>query len=275
MTSHPVLAAYGMTYRWNRSDSYEKRQHVLNDVSFEINKGDFVALLGPNGSGKSTLMKLASGVFALNQSGCSGHVRYLGQDFLSMPSWQRAQRVVYVPPEIRSDFPLTAEEAVFLGRTCQGKGLLQWASRDDKEKVKWAMSLCLCWDLRNRKIEHLSGGERQLVALARALAQGAKILFLDETLSRMDLNHQAEIGKMLKNLTREGWSILLVSHDLNLASEWADRCIFLKKGKIVFQGLLRETLTEENIKKVYPESQLFMGMNPITGAPKVFFGKNT
>ena len=217
-------------------------------------------------------MKLASGLLSLKRAGCSGQVHYIGKDFLSVPAFRRAKNVAYVGPEFKAEFPLTTEEAVYLGRTCQGVGFFKRASRDDHEKVRWAMDLCLCWKLRERMLDSLSSGERQLVSLARALAQGAKILFLDETLSGMDLNHQALIGKMLKTLVHQGWSVLLVSHDVNLASEWADRGIFLKDGKKIVQGPIREILNQENIQALYPGANLTVGYNPNTGAPKVFFG---
>jgi iron complex transport system ATP-binding protein len=270
-TIQPLFGGYGITFQWNKVTELE-HSFGLSEVTFEIFQGEIIALLGPNGSGKSTLMKLVSGVLSLKRSGCSGSVHFRGKDFLSLPAFRRAQKVAYVGPEFRTEFPLSVQDAVFLGRTCQGQGLLHKITKTDSEKVEWAMKQCLCWDLRQRTLESLSGGELQLVALARALAQGATILLLDETLSKMDLNHQASIGKLLKELTRQGWTILLVSHDLNLASEWADRVIFLKNGKKVFDGPIRQTLTQENLKVIYPNSDLIVGQSPTTGAPKVFFG---
>ncbi len=272
--NHPlVLGAYGISFAWS---SYALGDALsLEEVSLELSRGEMVGLLGPNGSGKSTLMKILAGILSLKRPGASGQVRYLGQNFLSMPWSHRARHVVYVPPDFRLEFPLSAEEVVLLGRTCQGGGFLRWRSPEDQKKVEWAMKLCLCWDFRKRRIDCLSDGQRQLVSLARALAQGGRVLLLDETLSRMDLSHQAAIARMLKSLIQEGWSILLVSHDVNLVARWADRVIFLKNGKQLFQGTVREAFTSENLKVLYPQTDLFLGSNPMTGAPQVFFNGET
>ncbi len=260
--SEALLGVYGLSYRYGT-------RTVLEDVSFELEKGELLALLGPNGSGKSTLMKAIAGVLPLPRD--SGVVRYKGGNFLSeSPRW-RASQVAYVAPELRAEFPLTAGEAVQLGRTCHGAGFFERLAKEDREAMEWAMRSCLCWGLRERDLDTLSGGERQLVALARALAQGARVLFLDEALSRMDLNHQAAIGKLLRDLCKKSWTILLVSHDVNVASEWADTCLLLREGRRVGYGKLRETLDDGALAKLYPGSELFVGPNPATGAPKVFF----
>ncbi len=230
-----VLGAYGICYNWNHRPHKMERKNVLEDVSFELSRGEFVALLGPSGSGKSTLMKVVSGILPIVRPRCSGLVRYLGHEFLTLPHYRRAQTIAYVAPDLKAEFPLTAEEVVFLGRTCQGRGH-GCDSDADRAAVRWAMEKCLCWNLKDRNLNSLNRGERQLVALARALAQGSKILFLDEALSAMDLHHQVAIGKMLKGLTTEGWSVLLVARDVNLVSEWADTGIFLRSGKMIFQG---------------------------------------
>jgi iron complex transport system ATP-binding protein len=268
-----VLGAYGVSFAWQKLNASAGRAAVLDDVSLEISRGEILALLGPNGSGKSTLLKIISGILPLKGPGCSGQIRYLNQNFLTLSPLQRARSIVYIGPDLRTDFPLTAFEVVALGLTSQASGLMRSISEKERTTVRWAMEECLCWSFRDRGLSRLSGGERQLVALARGLAQGAKILFLDEALSQMDLNHQAEMGKMLRRLARLNWSILLVSHDVNLASEWADSGIFLKAGRKIFQGSIPEILTQERIGILYPGANLVVGTNPATGTPKVFFGK--
>jgi len=244
MTPNPILGAYGMSYR--RSQCNEgMRELILNDVSFEMNRGECVALIGPNGSGKSTLLKLIAGVLPIHKKQSSGQVRYLGSNFYQFPPYKKAQSIVYVAADLWAEFPLSAYEVVFLGRTCQEIGWYHRHSSENERKVREAMDRCFCWHLRDRNLESLSGGERQLVALARALVQGAKVLLLDEILSKMDLNHQAMIGQLLKELTSQGWSILLVSHDINLASEWADSAILLKEGKKILQGPVEKVITQE------------------------------
>lgn len=258
------LGVYGVSYRFSG-------RKVLEDVSFELASGEILTLLGPNGSGKSTLLKAIAGILPLRSS--SGQVRYLGQDLLSQSLAWRAQRVAYVGADLIAQFPMTALQAVTLGRSSQGGSFLRLSSKEDLVAVESAMRRCFCWELRERDLHTLSGGERQLVALARALVQGARVLFLDESMSRMDLHHQAAVGRLLKELAAQGFSAVLVSHDINIASEWAHTALLLKKGARVACGPIREVLTEVNIRALYPDSELVVGVSPASGAPKIFFGR--
>lgn len=254
-----ALGVYGLSY------SYDQKS-ILDEISFELEAGQLIGLVGPNGSGKSTLMKVVAGLLPLRGPGCSGQVRYRGQDFLGQSPKMRARTIAYLGPDLRADFPLTAQEAVRLGRTCHG------GSDSAGELVEWAMNECLCWNLRDRDLSSLSGGERQLVGLARGLAQGAKLLFLDESLSRMDLNHLALMGRMLKRRCSEGWTVLLVSHDLNIVSELADECLLLKGGRRLCTGRTRDVLNSAKIAELYPGANLHVGANPQSGAPFVYIG---
>ena len=267
----PILSAFGITYNYGGG-------LVLDEVSLEIHPGEIIAIIGPNGSGKSTLLKIMAGILPLTSSKGSGHVLYGGhagrtkKELRTFDPAVRAQRVVYVGQDLKAEFPLTAYETVLMGRLCHGTGFMKITMKADRDAVRWAMEKCHCWSLRERDLETLSGGERQLVALARALAQGAKVLLLDEALSRMDLNHQVLIGKMLCQLAAEGYSVVIVSHDLNLASEWAETCLLLRKGKAIACGPLRKILIAEQVKALYPGADLIVAASPATGAPKVFFG---
>jgi len=263
-----LLVAQGISIQFGEKPT-------LEDVSFEFGAGQFATLIGPNGSGKSTLLKAVAGILPLQGRGAAGRVRLGDSDFLALDPRARAQAVAYVGAELRADFPLTAIETVSLGRICHGAGSLSPLSSLDHELIRQAMERCLCWELRDRDISTLSGGERQLVALARALAQGAKILFLDEALSRMDLHHQARIGAMLRVLVREnGYAVMLVSHDVNLAAEWASTALLLKAGRKVAAGPLSETLTEARLSELYPDSAIGVGRNPFTGSLMVHFRGN-
>jgi len=267
MTRLPLLAVLGLTCRYGQ-------RTVLEKVEFEIHEGQLVALLGPNGSGKSTLMKTVAGLIPWEEKGRSGQIFYRGDDLCSFDPMHRARTVAYLGPDIRADFPMTAREAVLLGRICHGTGqgnnLLSSFNAQDEEKVQWALQEALCWDLRDRDIATLSGGERQLVGLARVLAQEARLLFLDEALSRMDLNHVALISKMLRRRLEEGYAVLLVSHDINLASELADQCLLLKQGRQIAKGEPRGVLTVEKIRQLYPGADIHIGSHPVTGTPMIF-----
>jgi iron complex transport system ATP-binding protein len=261
--SAPKLGVYGLSHR------YGGRQ-VLSDVSFELASGEILSLLGPNGSGKSTLLKAVAGILA---SDGSTQVRYLGQDLRGLALTERARRIAYLGADVVAQFPMTAEQAVMLGRSCQGGSLLRLSSAADRAAVEQAMRRCRCWELRGRDLHTLSGGERQLVALARALVQGAQVLLLDESLSRMDLHHQAAVGQLLLELAAQGYAIVLVSHDVNIASEWAHSALLLRQGERVAHGPIHEVLTEARVRELYPDARLVVGVSPASGAPKVFFGR--
>lgn len=264
-----LLGIYGLSYR------YSKDRAVFEDLSIELGRGEFLTLLGPNGSGKSTLLKLVAGILPMERNHAEGQIKYRGKDFMKESHAFRAHTIAYVGQDFRTEFSLTAYEAVMLARTAAASGFAEHITATDREVIQHAMEECHCWEWRDRDQQSLSGGERQLVSLARAFAQGAKILFLDESLSQMDLHHQAHVGKLLKEKTRQGYSVVLVSHDVNLASEWADTALLMGPrghGKVAY-GPVQQVLTLENLKKLYPGAELVVGTNPMTGSPKVFFGK--
>ena len=248
---------------------------VLKDVSFELKTGEILALLGPNGSGKSTLLKRVAGILpAPRPHGQSQSILYYGLDVEAKPHSWRASRIAYVGPEFISapySFPLTAEEAVFLGRSSLNRGIFSLGSRADHLAVEDAMRRCGCWEWRARDLASLSGGERQLVGLARAIAQGASLLLLDEALSKMDLNHQVRVGQLLKDLAAQDYSIVLVSHDLNLASEWAESALLMNQGRVVAQGAISDVLTEAHLAELYPGCGFQVRPSPVSGAPKIYF----
>jgi len=263
--SKTILGAYCLSF------SYGHKRPALDEISIELMQGGIMALLGPNASGKTTLLKALAGLFPRNEF--SGIVRYCGLDFFGYPHSERAKRVVYVSQDMRAEFPLTAYDAVMMGRLCYGARLFVHASRADHDAVQSAMERCACWELRSRMIDALSGGERQLVLFARALAQGARVLLLDETLSRMDLHHQAMAGRILRCLSAQGYSTVLVAHDVNLASEWADTCVMMQKGRVVASGPVKEVFGAGHLGGLYPGAEITVAPSPVSGAPKVYFGR--
>jgi len=265
MNNKPLLAAYGVTFAYHND-------LVLDGLSLELKKGQLGSVLGPNGSGKSTFLKIISGMYSLKGGHNSGYIYYRGHDFHKYSTSERAKKVVYVPPDVRVEFPLSAYEMVLLGRLCQGGGFFKRTTQHDRDLAHWAMEQCCCWGLRERNWSSLSGGQKQLVVLARALTQESKLILLDEALSKMDLHHQEKIGLLLRKLTKEDYSFLLVSHDINLSSEWSDFTLILKEGKKVACGKTSDVLNIETIQKTYPGSSLTVGKNPVSGMPKVFFG---
>jgi iron complex transport system ATP-binding protein len=248
-----LLGVYGLSHRFGSHTA-------LSEVSLEVQPGKVVALIGANGCGKSTLLKLASGVIRRQE----GVIKMGASEIHDLKPAERAARVTYVGAGVRPEFPLTAAQAAGLGAVARGLA--------DPARVQSAMEACGCWGLRDRQLSSLSGGERQLVTLARALVQGGRVLLLDESLSGMDLHHQARAGALIRRLAREeGYGVVLVAHDLNLASEWADEAILLAAGKVVASGPLAQTLTAEKLAQLYPGAALTVSASPSSGAPKVFF----
>lgn len=250
-----LLGVYGLSCRYGE-------QPALDEVSFELDRGRVTALIGPNGCGKSTLLKVASGI--IHSARVEGQIRYLGTDSRELTQLERARQVCYVGADLAADFPLTALETVLISRISQESAV--------EDRVRAAMEECRCWELRLRKLHELSGGERQRVQLAKAFAQGAGVLLLDEALSRMDLDHQAAIGRALRDRAGRGQAIVIVSHDLNLSSEWADDGLLMKRGRKIASGPIGAVLSEANLRELYPGVELIIARSPGSGAPKLFFG---
>ena len=257
MTS--ILSAHELTYGFGGHS-------VLDGLSVQLFEGEILGLIGPNGSGKSTLLKILAGMIPVPGSS----IELYGNALSSYSSGTRAGKITYVGAELRAEFPLTALEVVSMGALSISNVPIGQSLR---ENALLAMKRCHCDELASREIQSLSGGERQLVVLARAVLQGARILLLDESLSRMDLHHQAMVGELLRTLRSEGYSFILVSHDLNLTSEWATRCLLIKNGKNAADGTPESVLTEQTMNDLYPRANLVVGKSPSTGSVKVFFGK--
>jgi iron complex transport system ATP-binding protein len=179
--------------------------------------------------------------------------------------------ITYVGAELRTEFPITAIEAVMMGRFCHHPLLRQKLSREDLEEIRGAMEACGCWGYKDQDLHTLSGGEKQLVALARAIAQGSKIILLDEALSKMDLHHQSRVGKLLRRLANQGRCFSRVSHDVNLAAEWSNTALLLVRGKKAAHGKLASVLTDGHFRSAYPDAEISVGKNPFSGAPQLFF----
>jgi iron complex transport system ATP-binding protein len=252
---------------------------ALDQVSLELPAGQVVALIGPNGCGKSTLLKLISGIVSspsgrkkriLPSPNLPSSILWKGEALDLLPLGMRAQRVSYLGPDLQFDFPMTAYEAVMMGHIPHHPAASWQHSESEHRQVEAAMGQAECWSFRNRFIGELSGGEQQLVGLARILVQATPIVLLDETLSRMDLRHQVQAGRIMRDLTRAGRLVLLVSHDLNLSSEWADSAVLMSAGKVLHCGGLNETLTRSNLSAIYPGVPLTVAPNPLSGVPKVF-----
>jgi iron complex transport system ATP-binding protein len=220
---------------------------VLRDVSFAVQPGEFLGILGPNGSGKTTLMLALSGIVASQ----NGRIRLLGTDLEHLHHRERARRTAAVTQEGEVRLPFSCKEVVWMGRYPHQKRW-QLESPEDARVVQRAMILTDTHSLAERLVTAISGGEKQRVMVARALAQQTAVLLLDEATSAMDISRKLEVFKVLERLNQqEGLTVLAVLHDINLAALFCRRLIFLRDGEKVADGPTEEVLTPETLEAVY------------------------
>jgi ABC-type cobalamin/Fe3+-siderophores transport system ATPase subunit len=240
-----------------------RREPVIDDVSLTLQPGEILGVIGPNGSGKSTLLRLLSGVLRP----AHGEVRVFGRPLSRYARRELGKRIAVVPQDTLIEFPFSVTEVVLMGRSPHLGGFAFEGDRD-LAVARAAMRRTGVLELAQRSIHELSGGERQRVVLARALAQEATILLLDEPGAFLDIGHVVQIYDLLDDLRREGKGILTVLHDLNLAALYCDRVALLKGGRLVRVGLPAEVITYEAITEVY-ETEVYVDTNDITGAVNV------
>jgi iron complex transport system ATP-binding protein len=220
---------------------------VLDDVSLSVREGDFVGILGPNGSGKTTLLKSISRTLKPHR----GAILLDKADIYSLKSAEVAKQLAVVPQDSSIGFSFAALDVVLMGRNPH-MSRFQMESSKDMAIARKAMMLTNTWQFAERLINELSGGEKQRVIIARALAQEPKILLLDEPLTHLDIINQLEIMDLVKELcVKEKLIVLAVFHDLNLAARYCTSAMMLKKGKVFAAGEIAEVLTSENIRGVF------------------------
>lgn len=232
----------------NISFSYGQDKKILDDISLDVSQGDVLGILGINGAGKTTFIKCINNIFSPD----FGTVKINGKDISSMTPKEIAQLIAYVPQCNGTFFNINVLDTVMMGR-------LPYAGRSyskkDREIVYNILEKMNLEKFAFRSISEMSGGERQRVFIARALAQQPKIIILDEPTSSLDLHNQLFILKIIEDLAkRDNLTIIMIIHDLNLASMFCSKLVMLKEGKIFAQGNSVDVLTEENISKVYKVS---------------------
>ena len=247
----------------NLSCGYPKFQ--LSDINFEIPKGSFAGIIGPNGSGKTTLFRAITGILPLK----SGQILLSGKNLKAFTLRQRAQNIAIVSQFIEAG-DMSVEDYVLMGRIPYHNRFNFFETDEDFEIARKYMELIDTWRFKDQLMSELSGGEQQLAGIARALTQQPELLLLDEPTSHLDITHQVHILNVLQQLNQEtGLSVLLVIHDLNLASEYCDRLILVNQGRIHTQGVPEEVLTFRNIEDVY-QTVVVTQNNPLSGKPAVF-----
>jgi len=237
---------------------------VLTDINIEIEQGKFYSIIGPNGSGKTTLLKSMSKALEPAQN----TVYINGTDISLLRSKEIARKISSVPQNTGLEFEFTVMDIVLMGRSPYLRRFQSEREEDIKKAVE-AMKTTNTWHLREKSINRVSGGERQRVIIARALAQDAQIMLLDEPISQLDIHHQVELMNTIKKLNREkGITVIAVLHDLNIAAQYSDYMLLLSEGRIAVQGTPEAVLTQQNIKNIYKLDVLVMD-NPINGKPLI------
>ncbi len=237
----------------------------LSDINFEIPKGSFAGIIGPNGSGKTTLFRAITGILPLK----SGQILFSEKSLKAFSLKQRAQNIAIVSQFIEAG-DMSVEDYVLMGRIPYHSRFNFFETDEDFAIARKYMELTDTWRFRDQLMSELSGGEQQLAGIARALTQQPELLLLDEPTSHLDITHQVHVLNVLQQLNLEtGLSVLMVIHDLNLASEYCDRLILVNQGRIHTQGTPEEVLTFRNIEDVY-QTVVVTQNNPLSGKPAVF-----
>lgn len=247
----------------NLSFSYRDAP-VLKNLSFCIQHGDFFVIIGPNGSGKTTLMKTISGIANFQ----NGQIEILGRSIKNYTRKKLAKKIAFVPQISPIDFPFTVTELVLMGRSPY-LGMLGVEGKKDLEIAKQAIAFTGMEHLAHRRLNHLSGGERQRVFIARAICQQPQIILLDEPTASLDLAHQLRIMDLMEKLKeKKGVTVVMVSHDINLAAMYGDQLLLLKDGQIVSLGKPEEVLNYQILEEVYG-CKLLLDKNPLGQYPRV------
>ncbi|MBI3610452.1 MAG: ABC transporter ATP-binding protein [Nitrospirae bacterium] len=257
MKSEAMYTLKGVGFRYGR-------EWVLKNIDLTIERGEILGIIGPNGSGKTSLLK----ILGRHLNPLEGELWLESKRLSTIPLLALARRVSTVPQEHPVVFSYTALEMVLMGRYPYLKG---WAfeSAGDHRIARAAMERMGVERFSDRLFAELSGGEKQRVIIARALAQQPQILLLDEPATFLDLHHQSQIYSLLGELNRdEKMTIVVVSHDLNMASQLCRRLLLLKEGRMAGLGTPWEVLTEKGIEAVY-HCRTLIDSHPTTGKPRL------
>ncbi len=239
------------------SSGYDQRL-VLRGLNFRVNEGEIIGVIGPNGSGKTTLIRTLTRILPLR----SGSITFKDRDVYQMTCQELAREVAVVSQANSSMFfQAKVEEVVLLGRIPHFRPFQLMEDREDRRIVEEVMKLTDILELRERDLSEVSGGERQRVFIARALAQKPKLLLLDEPTAHLDINHRVEIFKLIQRLAeKNGFTVISVLHDLNLASRFCQRLLLLDKGAMAAQGSPEEVINKINIREIYgAEVNIYQG----------------
>jgi iron complex transport system ATP-binding protein len=267
----PAYSVKELSYRYGerRHDPGRQGAWSLRHISFEVRDGEILGLLGPNGSGKTSLLKLLGKIMRPE----TGSIELFGTNVTGMLQDVVARLVAFVPQEQQQIFPFSIMETVLMGRfphRARGRlGMFGWEGEADLRMAQDAMKDMDVLHLADRSIHDVSSGERQRAIIARALAQKPRVLLLDEPTAFLDLNHQVEICRILRKLNDErGLAVVLVSHDLNMASQYCDRLMLMENGSLFRIGTPDNVITPDALSAVY-HCEVLVDRHPGSGLPRV------
>jgi len=252
-----MLRLEGIYFSYDRTD-------ILKDISFEVKKGEFLGIIGPNGSGKTTLLKTIARI--LNPY--RGNIFFEGVDIRKIPYLEYARKVAYLPSQIDIPFSYTVEEFVLLGRFPY-IGRYGEIKKTDREIIDKTLEQFEISHYRERKIWELSDGERQRVFISQVIVQQSSLIILDEPTSHLDIGHSFKILDIIREINKNGTTVITVLHELNLASEYCSRLLLLNQGSVFSEGTVEDVITYQNIEEVY-KTKVLVYKNPHTGRPYVF-----
>lgn len=241
---------------------------ILKDLSFHLDAGESLCIIGPNGAGKSTLLKAMLRLLPVR----SGHILYEGRDLQTIPRRDLARKLAYVPQAGTQPIPYSVYNFVLMARYPYQK-LLAPLDEEDHALVRHALEQCEVEEFADRSLSSLSGGERQKVFIAAALAQRPRVLFLDEATTFLDYRHTEEVLALIKKLREEeGVSVVSVTHDLNQGVDQYERVLALKEGQCIYFGFPEELLTCDMLASIY-DSPFRLLSDPEGGKQVVIPGK--
>lgn len=237
---------------------------ILDGITFSVNEGEVVGLIGPNGAGKTTLIRAIDGLIAPT----AGDIRVAGDPVMSLGSRELARRIAVLSQSTAVQFGFSVRDIVAMGRTPYATRLGRDDDRGASRIVEEALTRSAIAHLADRPITEVSGGERQRVLIARAIAQETPVLLLDEPTASLDINHQVATLEFVRSLAREGKSVLAAIHDLDLAARYCDRLLLLASGEQRAIGTPASVLRKEHIEPAF-NTEVSISIDPITRAPKV------
>jgi iron complex transport system ATP-binding protein len=254
----PILQCQSVSYTLDGAT-------LIAGAELAVETGTFLGVIGPNGAGKSTLLRLAAGLIAPS----SGEITLDGRSLRAQPRKQIARLLGYVPQQVRLDFPFSVADVVMDGRNPH-LGRFQIGDTADRRIVWEAMEQTGILPLAERNVQTLSGGEKQRVLIARALAQQPRVLLLDEPTANLDLYHQHAIVRLVRRLAAEqGLAVVAAIHDINLAARYCDQLAVLMSGRIVATGPPAMTLTRALLAGVFAVEAEITPEPDVAGAVRV------